>query len=187
MKARVLGLNHDLQWKDTTGNHLTDLLKRLLTEEDADLIAEEATALPTTVAQRLACRLNKPWLNADMDECQRRAAGIYDELVHRPHGPLFDENGEAGTSEGYLPHADGIREKHWASQIFTKYKSKSAIILCGLIHLSPLAETLRRYGHQVEEINVCNCDWSIKEFGKVRIVEAGGNRWSEHYRPGRHP
>lgn len=165
LKARVLGVDHQLQWRDATGSRLRDLLSALLAKEDAGLIAEEATGLPTTVAQRLAFRLGKPWLNVDMDECQRRAAGIYDELAERPFGPLFDGNGDqAGVTEGHLPNADGVREGHWLSQII-KYGSGSVIMLCGVLHLSPFAERLRGCGYEVKEINVCELDWCVNEFG----------------------
>lgn len=187
MKARILGLKHPLQWKDTTRNDLRDLLSGLLAEEDADLITEEAPALPTTVAQRLAFQLNKPWLNVAMDECQRRAAGIYDELAKRPVWPFEDDNGNhAGRAEGYLPNADQVRENHWISQII-RLESKSVIILCGVIHLSPLAKKLRSHGYEVKEIDVCKVDWCIKEFGGACIDEADGDRSCKDYDPGKQP
>ena len=49
--------------------------------------------MPTTVGQQLACRLNKPWLNMDMDDAERCAAGIFEELENRCSYPLIEDDG----------------------------------------------------------------------------------------------
>src|SRR6266852_4754734 len=83
----IVGLNHELQWKDATGD-LQRLLADRITNSSVDLIVEEATGLPTTVAQRLSCRLNKPWMNIDLSEAEKILAGIKEELDQRPSPPL---------------------------------------------------------------------------------------------------
>ena len=75
MKIILLSLNHELQWKDPTGD-LRRILSELLATLQIDLIAEEAFGLPSTVGQRLACKLDKPWIDIDMSTAERRLAGI---------------------------------------------------------------------------------------------------------------
>jgi hypothetical protein len=71
----IIGLNHELQWKDATGD-LQRLLLDRIKNSNIDLIAEEASGLPTTIAQRLACKLNKPWVNIDLSKADKILAGI---------------------------------------------------------------------------------------------------------------
>lgn len=149
-------------------------------DSDFELIAEEAYNLPTTVGHRLACRLNKPWLNVDMDEAGRKEAGIYEELCGRHYHPLLeDDDPPRSCAYYYLAHADGVREDYWVSQLAGQRVS-SAIMVCGLAHLSPLAKKFRNLSWDVEELNVCELDWYIANFGTVKVIEDGYGRRSEH-------
>ena len=87
MKIILLGLNHDVQWKDPTG-HLREIIAEQINNSSVDLVAEEATSLPTTVAQRLACKLDKPWIEIDMSKTDRELAGIDDALTNRLTHPI---------------------------------------------------------------------------------------------------
>ena len=51
-------------------------LSDLLTSSEIDLIAEEASGLPTTVGQRVSCKLDTPWIDMDMTRAERIEAGI---------------------------------------------------------------------------------------------------------------
>jgi hypothetical protein len=182
MRVLILGVDHDLQCKDPTGNFLRVLQERLR-DSDVELIAEEATKLPTTVGQRLACRINVPWLNMDMDDAERKEAGIFDELNGRWFGPLMgDDDPDGSYASGYLPRADGLREEYWVSRV-ARQKVMSAIMVCGFMHLSPLAKKLRNCGCSVEELNVCGLDWYIANTGRWTLIEGvNGQRHSE-FRP----
>lgn len=175
-KLTIVALHHGLQWRDTRQGHLKSLLAGVM--EDAqgiDLIAEESEGLPTTVAQRLACSLNVPWRNVDMDTAERLREGIYEELKSRPEGPLV---GEEGYKEYYLPNADDVRERHWVSAVNNCHLGR-VIFLCGLLHLGPLAEKFRSSGWCVEEINACSSKWYVERFGTRTIVKEDGHRWCE--------
>lgn len=176
-KLTVVAVDHKLQWKDTDPGHLESLLSKVLDDEkDVELIAEEATKLPTTVAQRLACRRNVPWQNVDMDALERQKAGICDELLFRGGGPLMDDDG--GDKECYLPNADEIREKYWFSAI-SNYRVDRVVLVCGLLHLAAVSERFRSRSWSVEEINVCGLQWYVERFGTLTIVEENGRRWCE--------
>jgi hypothetical protein len=172
----IIGLNHELQWKDATGD-----LQRLLTERientSVDLIVEEASGLPTTVAQRLALGQNKPWLNMDLNKAERILAGIKEELDERPFVPL-DPYANAGCRYQYLPRADGIRETEWVTRIL-RLRVNALICLCGFLHVGPLTKKLEENGCNVEQLNVSELEWFKNQFGTYQIVEEDGRRWCE--------
>lgn len=173
----ILGLDHSLQQNDPTGD-LRNTLLPVLVKSRADLVGEEAHLIPSTVAQQIAKELGKPWLNIDMNTEERIQAGIYDELSSRPWGPIFEDGNPVGMTGYYLPHADGVREEHWVSQILRPSLS-SAVVLCGVLHLVPVAERFRQRGCVVDEINVCAQGWYKDRFGTFQIFESGGKRWYE--------
>lgn len=150
---------------------------------DFDLIAEEAHKLPTTVGQRLACRLNLPWLNIDMDDIQRKEAGISGKSIDRRPAPLEEFDAPAGSSISYyLEYEDGAREQHWLTKVKAQ-KVNSAIIICGLMHVAPLSKKVQDLGWSVEELNVCEMPWFTSNFGTVKAVEENGQRYCEHRPP----
>jgi hypothetical protein len=176
-KLTIIAVDHKLQWRDTDEGHLKSLISKILDDDMAiDLIAEEANKLPTTVAQRLACRGNVPWRNVDMDATERQRAGICDELLSRSGGPLLDD--DEGYKECYLPNADEIRERYWFSTINT-YRIDRVVLLCGLLHLATVAEKFRSRGWIVEEINACGLRWYVERFGTLTIVQEDGSRCCE--------
>ena len=177
MNVTVIGTDHKAQWADPTGD-FQELLQRLVREADVKLIAEEAYKLPTTVGFRVACRANLPWLDFDMDDSERLRAGIYEELNSRPSGPVIKEDGTMAPAESYLPHADGIREAHWVKRLM-RHEINSAVVICGVLHLSPLAARLRNAGCTVKERNMCEETWYQNKFGRCKIMEENGRRWFE--------
>lgn len=178
MNLTVLGLDHDLQWRDPNGD-LQKLLYGLLWKSSVELIAEEAYKLPTTVGQRLALQLGKPWLDIDMNDAERERAGIYEESVKGGAAPLFEKGEIVGVTGEYLTHVEEIREKHWVSQIL-RHKVGSAVVLCGSLHLSPLAKKLRLMGCNVDEVEVWKFDWYRSQFGAFEVFEEPeGRRWFE--------
>jgi hypothetical protein len=155
------------------------LLERLIKERGVKLIAEEAYKLPTTTGFRLACRADIPWIDVDMTDAERREAAIYDELNKRPSGPLLND-GSMLQTVSYLPCADGVREEHWVKRVM-EHRVDSALIVCGLLHMSPLAEKLTKHGcHVPEPTNVCDQGWYVKTFGPCQVVEENGRRWCEY-------
>jgi hypothetical protein len=172
----IIGLNHELQWKDATGD-LQRLLADRIANTSVDLIVEEASGLPTTVAQRLALGQNKPWMNMDLDKAERILAGIKEELDKRPFEPI-DPSANAGGRYQYLPRADGIRETEWVRRIL-RLRVKALICLCGFIHVGPFTKKLEENGYNVEQLNVSELEWFKNQFGTYQIVEEDGRRWCE--------
>jgi hypothetical protein len=182
MDVILVGVDHDVQWRDPTGN-LQTLLADLIGKSRVDLIAEEAYRLPTTVAQRLACRLGKPWIDVDMNEEQRRREGIYEEAKKNSVCPLIEDGQMVGVMGRYLEHVEQIRENYWVSRILAQ-KVGSALVVCGSLHVGPFAIKLRQRGCSVQEVEVWKCDWYIRHFGAFTITE---NERGERLFELRHP
>ena len=149
---------------------------QVMEDTNPELVAEEAQKLPTTVGQRLASRMGKPWADVDIDGIERQRAGIYDELRLRPCGPLLDD--DEGSSINYVANADGTREQHWVSKI-SEFRVSRVVFICGLLHLAPLASKFRSAGWTVDEISVCDLEWYKKRFGRLEVFEEDGRRWCE--------
>jgi len=179
----LIGLDHDLQWRDPTGD-LQILLEDLIRNSHVDLIAEEAYRLPTTVAQRLACRQGMPWVDIDMNEEERQRAGIYEESKKGSVAPLIEDGQTVGVVGRYLNQVEEVRENYWVSRILAQ-KVGSALVVCGSLHLDPLANKLRQRGCTVRRVEVWKCDWYVKRSGTFRIIEnERGERWFELRHPG---
>jgi len=176
MKILLLGLNHELQWKDPTGD-LKKFLGQQFKNSSIGLVAEEARSLPTTVAQRLASQYDKPWMDIDLSSADLKLAGIYDELQKRRHLPI-DPSVSSDRREEYLPNADGIRETEWVRRILS-HRVDLVLCLFGFLHVDPLRQKLEEKGCCVECLDVANTPWFKLNYGTCRIVEENGTRWCE--------
>jgi hypothetical protein len=173
----VLGLDHEIQRHDFTGD-LKDLITKLIDQSPVDLIAEEAKANDSTIAQQIAQERSIHWLGVDALDDKTRL-GIYDELMNRPKHLVFEEEMCLGEKGRYLPHADPIREELWVSRTLAN-KVDSAIFLCGLLHMQRLADKLVAQGCGVSQINVCEHTWYKERYGEVKLFEdSDGNLWYE--------
>jgi hypothetical protein len=175
MNIILIGLDHTTQARDPTGD-LERILADLVSKRSPDLIAEEANTSGATVARSFG------GLNMDMSAAERIAAGIDGELRNRPWQFIVQGDAVVGEIRDYLPKADAIREAHWVAFVL-KQRASSAILLCGLLHMQPLAAKLREKGCQVEEVNLCDCDWYRAHVGNVEIFEKDSRRWAEFRYP----
>ena len=177
MKIILLGLNHDLQWRDPSG-HLHQILADQVIDSKVDLIAEEAAGLPTTVAQRLAFKLDKPWIDIDLSKADRKLAGIDNSLTERQTHPI-DPYDNVGSCCLYLPYEDGIREETWLERIL-KQRVTVVLCLCGFMHVDPFMKKLEEKGCNVERLELTELRWFQDLYGKYTIVvEKNGQRWCE--------
>ena len=183
-KITVLGVTHHLQWRDHTGD-LRKVLADELAKSDVDLIAEEATGLPTTVARRLAYAKDKPWLELDLSIPERKSAEIDKSLKDRRFQPLNPGANDDLRSQ-YLPREDGIREDEWANRL-ARLRPYVDRVLClvGLMHVEPFTQKLELNGWQVEPIDLSTERWFQEQYGYFRIYEEEAKvieRWCEYRR-----
>jgi hypothetical protein len=176
VKITLLSLNHELQWKDPTGG-LRRILSELLARPEIELVAEEACGLPTTVAQRLTYKLNKPWIEIDMSIPERKLAGIHQALMDRRSAPI-DPFSNIGSLSLYLPKEDGIRETEWVTRIL-RQRVDGVVCLCGFLHIEPFTQKLGKFGCTVEHVNLVEQEWFRRLYGTYRIIEEDGKRWCE--------
>jgi hypothetical protein len=170
----LLDINHEVQWKDPSG-HLHDILADLMGKRSVDLVAEEATGMPTTVAQRLACKLDKPWIEIDLSKADRKLLGIDVALENRKTFPLTSD---AGSRTEYLPKEDGMREEEWLRRIL-RQSPGVVLCLCGYMHLGPFTEKLATKGCDVERVELAQQPWFQRLYGNYNVVEEDGKRWFE--------
>jgi hypothetical protein len=176
MRIILFGMNHELQWKDPTGD-LKSLLDQQFKISSIGLVAEEARGLPTTVAQRLACHYDTPWIDIDPSKADLKLDGIYDELQNRRYLPIDPSVGSDRRDE-YLPNADGIRETEWVRRILLQ-RADVVLCLCGFLHVDPFKQKLEEEGCYVECLDVVNTPWFKQNYGTYRIIEENGVRWCE--------
>ena len=130
---------------------LKELLESQLAEGKTPVILEEWSRLGMTIAHQLACR-NEPailWRNIDMNDDERRAAGIFDEQNDRPQRPVFSEGPMPEMIWDRVP-SDCIREDFFVSRILeTANGDGRVLVLLGNGHVAPVAKKLRATGHTV--------------------------------------
>jgi hypothetical protein len=176
MKIILLGLNHEVQWKDPSG-HLRQILADEINNSSVDLVAEEAAGLPTTVAQRLAYKFDKPWIDIDMSRADRKLAGIDDALIARQTDPI-DPFKNIGSRCLYLFQEDGIREEEWLLRML-KRRADVVLCLCGFMHVDPFTKKLEETGCSVKQLKLTELPWFQDLYCKYSIVEENGKRWCE--------
>ena len=178
-RITVVGVDHDLQWKDDPTGHLKAVLSAELVAGNFGLMAEEALGLPTTVGQRLACKLNIPWLQVEMSISEREKAGIT-RRVSSPISPLED----IGGITEYDLTQDGLREEHWIQEIL-RWRVDQVLLVCGFLHISPVAGKFRGLEWAAKEVDISILDWYRDAFGVCEIKEENGRRWIEQRKPPR--
>jgi len=147
-----------------------------MSKSSVGLVAEEAIELPTTVAQRLACKLDKPWIEIDLSRAERKLIGIADALDKPRDSPLPPFGKRFRTA--YLPKEDGLREEEWLRRIL-KQSADVVLCLCGYLHLDPFTKKLEEAECHVEKLALTELPWFKDLYGEYSIVEKNGERWCE--------
>ena len=84
-----------------------------------------------------------------MTNDERRAAGIFDELVDRPQRLVWD-NGPMPRLILDRTRADAVREDFFVRHILeANDRDGKVLVLLGNEHVTPVAEKLRTMGHTI--------------------------------------
>jgi hypothetical protein len=170
MNYVTVGSDHKLQKSDSKDTGLKDLLSQVLQNSDVVLIAEEVeTSKPVTTFGLELIGKDK-WLSIDMDDDERKNAGIYNTLLHSG-GPVRDpRTGGDVQQNDYHQVSEAKRENHWLDKIeqWSKEKSvseetviaegivvhtpKTIILVCGHNHLPFVAAKISQRGHSVVQL-----------------------------------
>jgi hypothetical protein len=147
MEYIIIGTDHGRQRSDFYDTGLRDKLQEYIRTKNVVLIAEEVQTSEhvQTFGQDLVG--DDKWLSIDMDDNERKKAGIYDELFNRNAVYYDPETGEFSRINRYYKRADGIRETFWIDRIEAWCKERhvtggTVIITCGHNHRTYLAEKL---------------------------------------------
>ena len=135
---------------------LRDLLRSYLAQRRISAVLEEWSRPETTIARKLA-RENEPrilWKNIDMDEDERREAGIAEEQTSRGQSLVW---GDGPLPELVLERVpgDSVREHHFVERVLEfKDGDGTLLVLIGKEHVHFVAENLRAVGQLVDIVAV---------------------------------
>ena len=171
MKATILGTDHLTQWQDFEGR-LQPIVRDICLKGNLDLIAEEWSTKryrdAETVGKKVAASLSIAWDNVEMSDERMAELGIL-ECVRRRRPELDDIAGvlvQEIPDTVYMPNADRLREEHWIQQIQIKKPSRGVLMICGLIHVAPLAVRMTASGFTVGTNSLCEHAWYRSKYGK---------------------
>jgi hypothetical protein len=128
---------------------LRNLLWQHLATDKIEAVLEEWSRPEMTIAHQLADQ-TKPailWNNIDMDEDERRKAGIFEDQAARPERVVW--------GDGRIPElirervlSDRVRECHFVEGIL-KFRGRNGrmLVLLGSEHVAPVAEKLNAAGY----------------------------------------
>jgi len=167
LKLQIIGLDHETQWRDETGD-FRKLLLGLANQEKPQLIAEEAFSLPTTVAQRLSWGIDVPWLDIDF-AFKLRTKTLPNHGIKDMPEPDIDGNYSSRTII-YSKYKQKPRENCWLHQI-RKHNCDSIWLICGLMHVYSLSEKLGDC--DVHCVRVWEMDWYKEKWGKFILSNDG--------------
>jgi hypothetical protein len=138
-KICILGTYHDYQYK-VVRKAYPRTVEDLITIHDVDLIAEEASGVASTYAQR--------WVEACKSKLERQIEWKNVDLTHEERKGVPDVN---PYGIGTLVDLDFqiTRERQWVVRT-SQAMRKSALLICGWVHALSVAEKFRLSGFVVE-------------------------------------
>jgi hypothetical protein len=149
MHYYIIGTDHDLQIAANPDVGLKLLLEFVIDSNDVVLIAEEVIDKNVITFGRQIVGEAK-WLPIDMNEAQRKQAGIFGKLEH-PRDKALGPNGYYPINP-YLSRSEGVREDFWIKRIEERCAESSygtVIVTCGHNHLPFLAGRVIEKHHSV--------------------------------------
>jgi hypothetical protein len=160
----TVGTDHKLQNSDSKDTGLKDLLNRILQNNDVVLIAEEVETSTPVKTFGLELIGKDKWLSIDMNEQERKDAGIYDTLLHSGAPVRHPVTGNDFPANEYHQVSEGKRESHWLNKIEQWCKEKGVmdetvvpthrtiILVCGHNHLPFVGAKISARGHSVVQL-----------------------------------
>ena len=154
----TVGTDHKLQRSESTDTGLRDRLRSILQNNLIVLIAEEVeTKKPVnTFAQELISE--DKWLSIDMNEQERKNAGIYNTLLHGGRPVRHPATGLDVRGNEYHQISEAKRENHWLDKIEQWCEDKrimegTVVLICGHNHLPFVSAKLSARGHSVVQLD----------------------------------
>jgi len=158
-RVTVLGTLHALQGAEKRLGNVHDpvyvaLLNQLMTSEAVDFIFEEASGLGPTIAEKLALEKLAFGHYVDLDPARGDRAEFGLPLdSHEPH--MIGAPPKVAFAHWQLLDVHAKREELWIRRI-QQSDFKSALVICGLVHLLSFASRLQTAKFSVQAINYAN-------------------------------
>jgi hypothetical protein len=160
----TVGTDHKLQKSDSTDTGLRDLLNAILRNNEVVLIAEEVeTSKPVNTFGRELVGEDR-WLSIDMNDQERKDAGIYDTTLHGGAPVRDPRTGSDVQANEYHQVSEGKRENHWLDKIEQWCREKglmdetvvprneAIVLVCGHNHLPLVGAKISTRGHSVVQL-----------------------------------
>ena len=158
----ILGIDHEIQACDSTRtmherSKFTDLLRKLVADNNIGFIGEETFPEKNTIAKCVACVYGIRWEIIEMSRQARQALGIADEQKNQRQ-PFDDIKREPSKQVRVL--SDGIREEYMLWRTLTMAgDSVNILVLCGMLHVGELERRFKNAQCQVKADSLCKYDW----------------------------
>jgi hypothetical protein len=153
----IVGTDHKLQKSDSKDMGLKQLLSAILQNNDVVLIAEEVeTSKSVNTFGRELVGEDK-WLPIDMNDKERKDAGIYNRLLHGGAPVRDPRTGNDVQANEYHQVSEGKRENHWLKKIKKWCRAKgisegTVVLVCGSNHLPFVGSKISKRGHSVVQL-----------------------------------
>lgn len=158
-RVTVLATLHILQGAEKRVGNVHDpiyvaLLNKLMTSEEVDFIFEEASGLGPTFAEKLALEKLAFGHYVDMDPArgERAEFGI---PAHSNEPHMIGEPPSVAFANWQLLDAQAKREELWIRRM-QQHEFRSALVICGLVHLLSFSFRLQEAKYSVQAINYAN-------------------------------
>lgn len=174
MHYYIIGTDHELQKYSSPDAGLRALLDAVIRHYDVVLIAEEVNADDDVVTFGRTLVGDERWLSVDMNERQRKEAGIYN-VLKRGGAPEPDpQTGQLERVNAYHWEAEKVREQFWLDGISEWCEARqishgTIVMTCGMNHRWFLAAKAWLRGHTVEIDKNMPYDYE-STWGRLRIV-----------------
>jgi len=158
-RVTVLATLHVVQGAEKRLGNVHDpmyvsLLNKLMVSEEIDFIFEEASGLGPTIAEKLALEQLAFGHYQDIDpaRAERPDFGIPSNS-REPN--MIGEPPSVAFANWQLLDVHAKREELWLKRM-QQHEFKSALVICGLVHLLSFAFRLRNAKYSVQAINYAN-------------------------------
>jgi hypothetical protein len=160
----TVGTDHKLQKSDSKDTGLKDVLSTILQNNDVVLIAEEVETSKPVNTFGLELIGKDKWLSIDMNEQERKEAGIYNTLLHGGAPVRDPRTGNDFPANEYHQVSEGKRENHWLDKIEQWCKAKglmdetvipihkTVVLVCGHNHLPFVSAKISARGQSVVQL-----------------------------------
>jgi hypothetical protein len=146
--AQLVGANTDSPSQAVLKTSLRDVLRAILVRRGVSVVLEEWSLPEMTIARQAASENEPevPWKNIDMDDDQRRSAGIFEEQTNRPERLVWGAGPMPESVRDSVP-SYAVREQYFVDNILEfKYYDGTALVLLGEGHVIPATDKLRAMG-----------------------------------------